>query len=247
MNKKIKIILLIIAIIIFIAIVGIIILKNNSEDKSNKEEWKNDFSEVDKNEINYKNNTTINELKEEMKMEADSSLYEITQEYDGRNTLNIKRDILYKVAFAGIIKQDKPILDEIDKIFGEDYPKKDGIWVSKQSRDAFLKMINEESSVKYYINDEGYLAIQEDNGSNNENDSKIKNIINSNKKIIVDINSYDYEVDVVTGEIVKYPFEQLGDSIDIVPDSNDKIIVLAQNQNKKFTNKEIIQNFLDNI
>lgn len=247
MNKKMKIILLIIAIIIFIAIVGIIILKNNSEDKSNKEEWKNDFSEVDKNEINYKNNTTINELKEEMKMEADSSLYEITQEYDGRKTLNIKKDILYKVAFAGIIKQDKPILEEIDKIFDDNYPKKDGIWVSEQSRDVFLKMINEESSVKYNINNEGYLIVQQDSENTSEYDNIIKRIINSNRKIIVDINSYDYEVDVVTGEIVEYPFEQLGDSIDIVPNSNDKIIVLAQNQNKKFTNKEILQNFLNNI
>ena len=247
MNKKIKIILLIIAIIIFIAIVGIIILKNNSEYKSNKEEWKNDFSEVDKNEINYKNNTTINELKEEMKIEADSNLYEIAQEYDGRKTLNIKTDILYKVAFAGIIRQDKPTFEEINKIFDENYPKKDGIWVSEQSRDVFLKMINEESSVKYNINNEGYLIVQQDSENTSEYDNIIKRIINSNRKIIVDINSYDYEVDVVTGEIVKYPFEQLGDSIDIVPDSNDKIIVLAQNQNKKFTNKEILQNFLNNI
>ena len=247
MNKRIKIILLIIAIIIFIAIIGIVILKNNSEDKSNKEEWKNDFSEVDKNEINYKNNTTINELKEEMKIEADSNLYEITQEYDGRKTLSIKTNILYKVAFAGIIKQEKPTLEEIDKIFDENYPQKDGIWVSKQSRDVFIKMINEESSVKYNINDEGYLVIQVDSGSNNEIDNKIKSIFNSNKKIIVDINSYDYEVDVVTGEIVKYPFEQLGDSIDIVSNNSDKIIVITKNQNNKYTNKEILQDFLNNI
>ena len=225
----------------------IVILKNNSEDKSNKEEWKNDFSEVDKNEINYKNNTTINELKEEMKIEADSNLYEITQEYDGRKTLSIKTNILYKVAFAGIIKQEKPTLEEIDKIFDENYPQKDGIWVSKQSRDVFIKMINEESSVKYNINDEGYLVIQVDSGSNNEIDNKIKSIFNSNKKIIVDINSYDYEVDVVTGEIVKYPFEQLGDSIDIVSNNSDKIIVITKNQNNKYTNKEILQDFLNNI
>lgn len=247
MNKRIKIILLIIAIMIFIAIIGIVILKNNSEDKSNKEEWKNDFSEVDKNEINYKNNTTINELKEEMKIEADSNLYEITQEYDGRKTLNIKTNILYKVAFAGIIKQEKPTLEEIDKIFDENYPQKDGIWVSKQSRDVFLRMINEESSVKYNINDEGYLVIQVDSGSNNEIDNKIKSTINSNKKIIVDINSYDYEVDVVTGEIVKYPFEQLGDSTDIVSNDSDKIIVITKNQNNKYTYKDILQDFLNNI
>lgn len=247
MNKRIKIILLIIVIIIFIAIIGIVILKNNSEDKSNKEEWKNDFSEVDKKEINYKNNTTINELKEEMKIEADSNLYEITQEYDGRKTLSIKTNILYKVAFAGIIKQEKPTLEEIDKIFDENYPQKDGIWVSKQSRDVFLKMINEESSVKYNINDEGYLAIQEEHENISKIDNQIKSIINSNKKIIVDINSYDYEVDVVTGEIVKYPFEQLGDSTDIVSNDSDKIIVITKNQNKKYTDKEILQDFLNNI
>lgn len=244
MKKKTKIVFfLIIAIIIIMAIIGIIIIKSNL---SQEQEWNNEYSKVDKNEINYKEDTNVNELKEVMGLTADSNLYEITKEYDGRKTLNIKTDILYKVAFAGIIKQSKPTLEEIEVIYSENYPVKDGVWISQQSRDAFLELIKENTNSEYEINDEGYLIIK-DNNNQNENDKKLEELINSNKKTIVDINDYDYDVDVVTGEIVEYPFEQLGEIIDIILNNNDKIIVITKNQEQKFNNKEIFEDFLSNI
>lgn len=244
MKKKTKIVfVLIIAIIIIMAIIGIIIVKRNLNQK---QEWNNEYSKVNKNEINYKEDANVNELKEVMGLTADSDLYEITEEYDGRKTLNIKTDILYKVVFAGIIKQSKPTLEEIDVIYSENHPVKDGVWVSQQSRDAFLELIKENTNSEYEINDEGYLIIK-DNNNQNENDKKLEELINSNKKIIVDINDYDYDVDVVTGEIVEYPFEQLGEISDVISNNNDRIIVILKNKEQKFTEKEILEEFLNNI
>lgn len=247
MKKRAKIVLLVIAIMLVAAITGIIIiLRNNSNDLNKEQEWNNKFSEVHKNEISYKENTTVNELKEEIGITADNSLYEIAEEYDGRKILNIKADISYKVAFAGIIKQSKPELNEIDKVFGENYPEKNGIWISNQSRENFLKLIKENTSSEYEVDEDGYLIIKDDS-IQNENDKKLKTIINSNKKIIVDINNFDYEVDVVTGEVVEYPFEKLGDIIDIIPNDNEKIIVTTKNEESNFSSREIIENFLSNI
>lgn len=243
MNKRMKCSLLLLTILIVISISGIIIMKLNIKKQNINVEWNNEFYKVDKNETNYNDNATVEELKENMGMEAESNLYEITEEYDGRKTLNIKANILYKVAFAGIIKKDKPTFEEIDEIFEKNYPDKNGIWVSEQSRDIFLNLIKENSSTEFEINKDGYLVVSDEANSNYAN--KIKEIINSNKKIIVDINSFDYEVDAVTGEIVEYPFQQLGDYLDIITNDNDKIIVLTANKN--INSEEIIKEFVNNI
>lgn len=243
MNKRIKIVLLIIAIIIVIAIIGIILLNEISKKNTNNVKWSNEFYKVDKNEINYKENTTVNELKEKMEMKADSNLYDITEEYDGRKTLNIKASVLYKVAFAGIIKKDKPTFEEIDSIFEEKYPRNNGVWVSEQSREQFLKLISENTNTIYTIDEYGYLKTQENN--KNEIDKKIENLINSDKTIIVDINSIDYDVDTVTGEIVEYPFQQLGDYVDVISNDNDKIIALSSD--KKVNCNIILEEFINNL
>lgn len=243
MNKRIKIVLLIIAIIIVIAIIGIILLNEISKKNTNNVKWSNEFYKVDKNEINYKENTTVNELKEKMGMKADSNLYDITEEYDGRKTLSIKASVLYKVAFAGIIKKDKPTFEEIDSIFEEKYPRNNGVWVSEQSREQFLKLISENTNTIYTIDEYGYLKTQENN--KNEIDKKIENLINSDKTIIVDINSIDYDVDTVTGEIVEYPFHQLGDYVDVISNDNDKIIALSSD--KKVNCNIILEEFINNL
>lgn len=245
MKKNMKKFIIIVA--IFIAIIAtIIIIKNGNLKK--KEEWHNDFSEIDKTEINYQENTTVEELKEKMNIQADSSLYDITEEYDGRKTVKVKNNIQFKVAFAGIIKGEKPNLSEVDKIYNENYPTKNGIWVSINSRSKFLELLNENAKSKYYIDEEGYLSLQNANETNNYDD-KIKEITNSNKKIIVDINEIDYEVDTLTGEIVEYPFEQLDErqTMDIIQDEGDKIIVLTTNKKQKITNKEIFDDFIQNL
>ena len=178
-----------------------------------------------------------------MGMKADSNLYDITEEYDGRKTLNIKASVLYKVAFAGIIKKDKPTFEEIDSIFEEKYPRNNGVWVSEQSREQFLKLISENTNTIYTIDEYGYLKTQENN--KNEIDKKIENLINSDKTIIVDINSIDYDVDTVTGEIVEYPFHQLGDYVDVISNDNDKIIALSSD--KKVNCNIILEEFINNL
>lgn len=243
MKKKTKIIILILTIGIIIATTVAIIMLSNE-----KNNWNNEFSQINKNEIDYNENANVEELKEEMKLEASSDLYEVTEEYDGRKTLNIKADILYKVAFVGIVKNNKPTFEEIDTIFNEKYPEKNGIWISEQSRDRFLNLIKENTNSVYVINNDGYLKIQEKNENINDIDKKLENVINSNNTIIVDINSFDYDVDTVTGEIVEYPFEQLGDLMDVIKNrDNDKIMVITTNKNKKYSAEEILNIFINNI
>lgn len=248
MKKRLKIVFFILVVIIIIASIEVIIIvKNNFGINFNKEQkWNNEFSNTDKNEVNYNENVTVNDLKEEMELVADSNLYEVTKEYDGRKILNIKADILYKVAFAGIIKQSKPNFEEVDKIFNENYPSKKGIWISGESRKKFLELIKGETASEYEIDKEGYLKIK-NSKNQNENDKKLESIMNSDIRLIIDINSIDYEVDIVTGEIVEYPFEQLGDIIDIISNDNEKIIAISKNKNKIFSDKEILENLLSNI
>jgi len=64
----------------------------------------NIFSEVDKNQIAYQENVTVDEIKNETGATGNSNIYEIQQEYDGRNVVTVKANIKYKVAFAGMIK-----------------------------------------------------------------------------------------------------------------------------------------------
>lgn len=109
-----------------------------------------------------------------------------------------------------------------------------------------LKLLNENLQTKYSIDKDGYLNIV-DKSKQNEKDKKIEQNIKSNKKIILDICDFDYEVDNVSGEIVEYPFSQLGDIIDIVRDNEDKIIVIAESQIKNINDNEIVETLIDNI
>lgn len=240
-NKRIKI-LLVLGVICFIVITSTIILdKNNSKDDT----WENPYVDINKNEIEYQENISVDELKKETGLQADSKLYEIKNEYDGRKTLSIKADIQYKVAFAGIIKQQKTTIEEADAIFNEKYPTENGIWINEQSRQDFLELIEENTNSEYEINEKGYLIIKSIN-EQNENDKLIQKIINSNKKVIISINSIYYEVDIVSGEIVEYPFEKLDNfqAYDKIENDADKIIVITSNSNKMLTNKEIFQELI---
>lgn len=247
--KKRKIFITITVILIAILAISIAILKKDN-GKTNEEiqdnEWKNDFSDIDKNTENYQEQVDIEALKNDMGLTADDNMYEITEEYDGRKTLNIKPTILYKTAFAGIIKQSKPNLNEIDEIFESKYPKNTGIWISEKSRNLFLEFLNKNTNCTYEINNEGYLKIKESQGQSNT-DKEIEKAIKSNKKYIIDISKFDYDVDVVTGEIVEYPFEQLGDMLDVVNSDNDEIIVMSDNSNKEFDDKEILEELISNL
>lgn len=233
-------------IIILLIICGVIILIANLGDGQKETE----------NNANTNNETTneeiqkiiINEIKEETGLSADNNLYEVNTEYDGRKVLNIKTDIQYKVAFAGIIKKQKPQMDELDNMLNSNHPIKNGIWVDKNSSEGILKLLSSSANSIYRIDEDGYLTLEE-KGQQNENDKIIEKAISSDKKIILTINSLYYEVDNITGEIVEYPFEKLDNyqAFDEIKSDNNSIIVITTNSENKLTNKEIIEEILQNI
>ncbi len=249
-KKKLIIAIVIIFIIIAICVIARCIIVNNKDKIKNKENsqtenWDNQYSEVDKNDINY-NTADVDKLKEQMGLTAPSDIYEISEEFDGRKTLNVKAEILYKTAFAGIVNQEKPEMENLDKVFETKYPTRSGIWISERAREKIVKILNENLQTKYSVDTDGYLNIA-DNSKQNEKDKKIEQIIKSNKKIILDICDFDYEIDNVSGEIVEYPFSQLGDTIDIVNNNEDKILVISESKIENVSNNDIIENLIDNI
>lgn len=250
-KRKLVITIAIIFIIISIFCIARYIIVNNKNEIQNKENnqtenWDNQYSEVDKNDINYNNTDDVEKLKEQMGLTAPSDIYEISEEFDGRKTLNVKAEILYKTAFVGIVNQEKPEMENLDKVFETKYPTRSGIWISERAREKIVKILNENLQTKYSVDTDGYLNIA-DNFKQNEKDKKIEQIIKSNKKIILDICDFDYEVDNVSGEIVEYPFSQLGDTIDIVNNNEDKILVISESKIENVSNNDIIENLTDNI
>ena len=119
MKKSQKVLIIISILIILLIILGIMFhvinLKKNNE-KYNNEIINNMYIELDKNDIQYQENVTIEELKEQTSINGNNEIYEIGQEYDGRKVLTVKADIKYKVAFAGIIKKATPKYEELDEI-----------------------------------------------------------------------------------------------------------------------------------
>lgn len=245
-KKRITTILIVLLVIALITIS--LCIKNNIKKSKNsiqEENWENPYTEIDKDEIQYQENASIDEIKKETGLTADSNLYEINTEYDGRKVLNIKASVQYKTAFAGIIKQQLPNINEIDTIAQENHPEKNGIWIEKNSRDIILELLTNNTNSEYEIDEQGYLKIK-DKKIQNENDKNIEKWINSNKKIILTKSNMYYQVDEVTGEIVEYPFEQLDpyQTYDQIKSNDNIIIVITSNNNKYLTDKEILQDVL---
>lgn len=244
MKKRTIIALLVI--IIVISFIVIIFINNKPDIKYiTNEEWVNDYSSVDKNEVQYDSNTTIEEIKDRTGVLGDTSLYQIDKEYDGRKVLNIKNEIQYKVAFSGIIQQELPKIEEVDKIMNENHPLKTGIWIERKSQNKFLELLKGNVQSSYNINKEGYLII-ESKEEQNENDKKLEELINSNKLILVTISSIYYEVDSETGKIQEYPFEKLDPykAYDCIVNDNNIIVVITTNLANKLTNEQILKELL---
>lgn len=174
----------------------------------------------------------IEELKEEFNATGADEIYEVQTEYDGRKVLAVKPSINYRVAFAGMIKKAKPEYSEVDKIYEENMPTENGIWIEKSSRDKILKLLNNNSNDKYEITDDGYL--------------KCNKKIKGDKQYILCISGENYMVDTLNGDIVINPFEDLDShqSYNYVKDNNKMIIFITNNLKKKLTDKEIVEDML---
>ena len=251
MNKK-KIIIFLA--IIILLIVGIIVtisfLNKGKEEDTNSENITSPEVpdvEIDKNQVDYNDNATVNELKDFTGASGDSELYEVTTEYDGRKVLKIKDNKQYDIAIAGIIKQGKPEFSEIEEL-KKNAPNKTGIWISERSRTEFLNLLKGQTASKYAINEEGYLTI-ENKSSQNDIDKKLESLISGNKLFAIDIAGTDYTIDSVTGEIVENPFEQLDSyqAFDYVANDNSYIIIVTTNKEKSLSNKEILNSIMEQM
>ncbi len=231
-NKKTIIsVILIILVIIFICIFFKIIKK----EEQNKEK------------DSAQNIATVEELKEETGLTGNTEIYEVQQEFDGRQVLTVKANIKYKVAFAGMIKKSVPTMEELDTILNENLPKENGIWIEKDSRDKILNLFNNENvNSKYTIDNNGYLRIQEKN-KQNDIDKKIDKIINGDKQYILDVSSVCYIVDELSGDIWNYTFEKMDkfQTYEYFQDDNKMIVFINENSKNQLTNEEIFNSIVE--
>ena len=223
--------------ILLIIVVGIIIgvfarKKKNNEDIIN-------YDELKQNSEMYNESATLEDLKKEYGATGDENLYDIETEYDGRKVLAIKASENFKVAFAGLVENRKITLDEATKIFDDEYPTNNGIWVEEKSREKILNYLNQNLNSKYEIDKNGYLTIS--SKKNSDYDNKIEKIINSNKQYIIGINSKKYYIDAISGEILDNPFEEFDkyQTYAYCQDDDKIVICITENTSKKLSNKEI--------
>lgn len=190
MNKK---FLISIILIIIIIIVAFMLFKPN-----NKEITKN---QVGENETSK----TVEDIKNETGATADEDIYEVQQEYDGREILTIKPDVQYKTVLAGILKNGQPSIQDVEQLDLSKFHK--GVWISEVSRDKFLQVLKKCKIENFNIDDDGYLYKKEN--SSNEYSAKLENLINSDELTIIDITGTCYIRDEMTGEVVEYPFKDM--------------------------------------
>lgn len=242
-NKKIIYTCLIILILIFIIIFfGIknnkfwVKTENNLVDEQNLEENSLIEQSVEK----------VEEIKNEIGITGNTELYEIQKGYDDKEIAVIKPNIKYKVAFAGMIKKQKPEMNELDNIIETNHPKNNGIWIENNSREKMLKIIKNNTKSTYKIDDDGYLKIINKN-MQNDNDIALEKIINSNKLFILNISSICYIIDDISGEILDFNFEKLDmfQNYEYFTDENRNIIFITENSKNILDETEIFQSLLN--
>ena len=249
MKKCYKTIIPIVAVVIVAIIVNIILkkkdtYKNQEYTNSSLTEQgiadKKNVDEKEENVIENDNPEEIESIKNEINSTADSNIYYVTKETDGRKILQIKPEIQFQVDLAGIIKNSKPEENEIESL-NKKAPNETGIWISKQSREKFLSLLSENNIDSFSIEENGYLKINKE--PENDIAKKIKNMTESDKLYIINITGIAYERDYISGEIVEYPFEDMDPNqvIELYENENEKILEVTTNKNQELKEKEILE------
>lgn len=223
-----------------IIILGFLIILNFQQKELEKE---NSIT----NEIDENNKSLINQMKNQMNATANTDMYQIEEEYDGRKILQIKPSIQFETVLAGIIKNGEPQDNEIQKLL-ESKPNQNGIWFSKSSKDKFLDLLKNNDIYHYTINENGYL--EENRKEENREEVKILNTaIRSEQLYMIDISGTSYTRDEFSGEIVEYPFEKMEpyQVVDAYENNDSKILEITTNEKEKLSNQEILSEILLNI
>lgn len=236
MKKKQIIIISVIAIIVILIIINIIGIKKIEPREQNEE----NIIANDKN--------LINEIKEEINATGDTNIYEVKKEYDGRKIIQIKPNIQFETALAGILKNAMFEEDEIETLL-ENKPKYNGIWISNNSREKFLELLEKNNIDNYIIDENGYLKLEKTNNNQQEENTIIENAIKSDNLYIIDITGTSYIRDEITGNITQYPFEKMDlyQILNTYDNENATILEITTNEKNKVSNKEILQEILQNI
>ena len=241
MKKKTITIFIIIIIIIFI--VAIIWGINNRDTQEDIEQSNQLDNEV--NTASETSNKTVEELMQDVNATADSEIYEIQTEYDGREVLVVKPSLQFSVAFAGTIKSDLTSIQEAQTITEQNLPQNTGIYIGN-SENNVLEYINTYTNCQYGVSENGFLMIKE-NQENNDIDNRIQNIINGDNLYIVCCDGQMKMIDNITGEIIDYEFEKMDpyQVYEYLQDENRLFIELTTNKENRLTREEIFMSFLE--
>lgn len=237
-NKNNKYIIPIISICLILLVILLVI---------NKKDNKNTTNQLINEEQNIKNDQNIiAEIKNQINSTADTNIYQVEDEYDGRHTIQIKPNIQYNTVLAGILKGSIPADNEINTILKNE-PNKTGIWISNKSQTKFLNILKNNDLGNFDINEDGYLYQKQEKDT--EKSKKLDNIIKGDKLFIIDISGTCYTRDDLSGEIIEYPFEKMDPKqvLDIYQNDKNIILEITTNTKGKLSDEEILDTIILNI
>lgn len=235
--KKIYYIIIVLIAIIVVSVTIFINMRAFNYKEGNGE------NEIENSENIIYNIEEIETIKNELNATANTDIYQIEEEIDGRKIIQIKPQVQFEVDLAGVIKNDKPEEKELKSLLKK-VPKAGGVWISKQSREAFLELLEKNNIENTKINDEGYLQIY--NSAKDDIEKELDNMIKSDKLYIINMTGIAYQRDYITGEIMEYPFEDM-DPFQIIEqyeDGNTIILEVTTNKKSKLTEKEILETII---
>ena len=228
MKKNILIVLLLA--IVVVIVIGLIF--NNKKENSDQNILQNEIkSDEFMNRIVSTDSNEINAIKNEINATGQTDIYQIEEEYDGRKIIQVKPDVQYQVALAGIIKNGIPAEDEINTIL-EQAPNSSGMWISESSREKFMELLNSNNIVDFEITNEGYLKCNKQENLT-EQEEKLKDMAESDKLYVIDVSGKTYQRDYISGEVIEYPFEEMDPYQVLEPYEIENSIILGVTSNKE--------------
>lgn len=232
--------ILIIILLIVVVVISIILIFGNKEENNDQ----NILQNAIENGIISTDSDEINEIKNEINATGQTDIYQIEEEYDGRRIIQVKPDVQYQIALAGIIKNSIPAEDEINTLL-EQAPTNSGMWVSESSREKFMDLLNSNNIVDFEITNEGYLKCNKQ-ANLTEQEEKLKNMAESDKLYVIDMSGKTYQRDYISGEIIEYPFEEMDPYQVLEPyEVEDSIILgVTSNNDNYLSNEEILNDIL---
>ena len=235
-NKKIIIPVVILVIVAIVLIIVTIYKVTNKEQNGNAID-----SDI---ENTIQTEEKVEEIKNETGATADTNIYQVEKEYDGREVLEIKPSVQVQTVWAGIVKQAMPTIEEINEAW-EKAPNKSGVWISENSRSRFQEILNNVGVTEFTIDEQGYLTTKTKNI--NKDYEKLYEKLSDGKTYIIDISGTCYVRDDMTGEVVEYPFEQMDPEQIYEPYSSENYVIIevTTNKAKKLTDSEILESIMN--